>query len=670
MKSARIATPVFASLALLLLLLIPSAVCAGPVVYLDANGNLTAIDNPAAVDALSALKALAGGPQRGPTALGLTSAVPRGTTVLDFVIEGSAVVVNFSHRLTAQGLDEARAQAIFEQVKNTLWYYGVEGDLSVLANGIPFADYLPETAEVAPGAEALAPYANAIASLGGRSVFLSPGHGLFWNGSGWYTARPVYCSPLNQEDYHNLEMMRYLQAHLAADAATVKLARCTNLGQGASPYNGGEAWWHMGASYWLKNLGYPCSVYASSTGDCNLGSGGTETNDDIRARPLASDYDNTNIYISLHTNGLSGDCYGSGCPTGTITYYDCGTEHSSWCTVSQNLANSVHDSLISAIRTYYDGSWTDRGKANSNGAYGEIRIPDRAAILIELGFHDTCEKDAVYLRDNWFRSVSMWGIYNGICSYFGTAPTWGFYSSEVVSNTIPSTMAPGETKSVSVTMRNRGVLWNSARGYKLGAVGDSDPFTGTTRQLLSSEVEPSGTVTFTFNLTAPTTPGTYTTDWRMVREGVTWFGATCSKTITVSSPVVEVILDNAQAGFTASANWSTGTSSTDKYGADYRFRSTQAISDAATWAVTLPAAGSYQVYAWWPQGTNRSLTAPYIVYYSGGSQTINVNQQINGGKWNLLTTQSMAAGSNQVKLSCWTTLGKVVMADAVRWYKP
>ena len=264
----------------------------------------------------------------------------------------------------------------------------------------------------------------------------------------------------------------------------------------------------------------------------------------------------------------------------------------------------------------------------------------------------------------------MWGIYNGICSYFGTAPTWGFYSSEVVSNTIPSTMAPGETKSVSVTMRNRGVLWNSARGYKLGAVGDSDPFTGTTRQLLSSEVEPSGTVTFTFNLTAPTTPGTYTTDWRMVREGVTWFGATCSKTITVSSPVVEVILDNAQAGFTASANWSTGTSSTDKYGANYRFRSTQAISDAATWAVTLPAAGSYQVYAWWPQGTNRSLTAPYIVYYSGGSQTINVNQQINGGKWNLLTTQSMAAGSNQVRLSCWTTVGKVVMADAVRWYKP
>ena len=255
---------------------------------------------------------------------------------------------------------------------------------------------------------------------------------------------------------------------------------------------------------------------------------------------------------------------------------------------------------------------------------------------------------------------------------YGTTPTWGFYSSEVVSNTIPSTMTCNEVKSVSVTMRNRGVLWNSARAYKLGAVGDSDPFTTQTRVLLSSEVEPSGTYTFTFNLTAPSTPGTYTTDWRMVREAVTWFGATCSKNIVVSSESqpVEVILDNAQAGFTASASWSTGTMSTDKYGSNYRFRSTAATSDTATWAVTLPSAGSYQVYAWWPQGSNRSLTAPYIVYYNGGSQVVSVNQQINGGKWNLLTTKSMLAGSNQVKLSCWTTTGKVVMADAIRWYKP
>jgi len=650
-------------------LLLAAAACAGPVVYLDAYGKAVVLDIPQATDVTSALNALAGGPMRTLAAMGLTSAVPRGTTVVDFAVEDNTAIVNFSSRLTAGGLDEAKLQAIYDQVKYTLWYYGIEIDLAIYVNGVPIADFLPPTPAVTPRAEKTGAFVVSAAGLSGRSITLSPGHGWFWNGSGWYTQRPVYCAPLNQEDMHNLQMMRYLEKHLLADGATVQMVRCTNFSQGN--HSSGHPWWEMASSYWLQNQGYPCSVYGSSTG-CTLGSGSSEVNDDIRARPLASDYNNTNIYISLHTNGLSGDCYGAGCPTGTITYYDCSSEHASWCTVSQNLANAVHDSLINHIRSYYDSGWTNRGKANSNGAYGEIRIPDRAAILIELAFHDTCEKDAAYLRDNWFKSVSMYGIYNGICSYFGTTPAWGFYSSEVVSHTIPSTMTCGETKSVSITMRNRGVLWNSARGYKLGAVGDSDPFTGTTRHLLSSEVEPGGTVTFTFNLTAPSTPGSYTTDWRMVREGVTWFGATCSQTINVSSASqpVEVILDNAQPGFTASANWQTGTMSPDKYGSDYRFRSTQAISDTATWAVNLPSAGSYQVYAWWPQGTNRSLTAPYIVYYNGGTQTVHVNQQINGGRWNSLTTQSMLAGSNQVKLSCWTTTGSVVIADAIRWYKP
>jgi len=127
-----------------------------------------------------------------------------------------------------------------------------------------------------------------------------------------------------------------------------------------------------------------------------------------------------------------------------------------------------------------------------------------------------------------------------------------------------------------------------------------------------------------------------------------------------------IIVDNSDAGFSASANWSTGTMATDKYGINYRFRQTQATSDPATWAFNIPTADSYQVYAWWSAGTNRSTSAPYVVYYNGGSQTVTVNQQTNGGVFNSLGTFSLAAGSNQVKLSCWTTTGYVVIADAVR----
>ncbi len=128
-----------------------------------------------------------------------------------------------------------------------------------------------------------------------------------------------------------------------------------------------------------------------------------------------------------------------------------------------------------------------------------------------------------------------------------------------------------------------------------------------------------------------------------------------------------VIVDNSSANFSASANWSTGTSSTDKYGTDYRYRSTAAVSDSATWIGAITG-GTHSVYAWWPQGANRSATAPYIVYHGATSTTVNVNQQINGGKWNLLGTWTdFVSGNNTVKLSCWTTAGYVVMADAVKW---
>jgi N-acetylmuramoyl-L-alanine amidase len=116
-----------------------------------------------------------------------------------------------------------------------------------------------------------------------------------------------------------------------------------------------------------------------------------------------------------------------------------------------------------------------------------------------------------------------------------------------------------------------------------------------------------------------------------------------------------------------SAGWSTGSSATDKYGADYKFKATTAVSDPASWSISVSAGGSYNIYAWWPAGTNRSTTAPFIL---PNGATTSQNQQINGGKFNLLGTVSLAAGANTTKLSCWTTSGFVVVADAVRYVGP
>ena len=140
-----------------------------------------------------------------------------------------------------------------------------------------------------------------------------------------------------------------------------------------------------------------------------------------------------------------------------------------------------------------------------------------------------------------------------------------------------------------------------------------------------------------------------------------------SPSTTCENAGVTVTVDNNTSGFSASANWITATSATDKYGADYRYRTTTATSDQATWTGNLSTGGNYSVQAWWSQGANRSASAPYIVYHSGGSTTVNQNQQANGGKWNALGTFNMAGGNNDVKLSCWTTTGFVVIGDAVRW---
>lgn len=325
----------------------------------------------------------------------------------------------------------------------------------------------------------------------------------------------------------------------------------------------------------------------------------------------------------------------------------------------------------------------------------------------------------------------------------------------------PSSMAAGATATVWAEFNNTGTgHWTHSNTY----LGTSSPQDRDSAFCTSgnwanchrpSDVDQSDVANgqvgrFTFILTAPGTPGTYTEKFKLVQEGVTWFGPEITWTITVTgsdttAPSVPsgltataastsqinlswtastdnvgvtgykiyrngsyltsvtgtsysntglamgttysytvsaydaasnesaqsaakdettwIIVDNADAGFSASANWSTGTSSTDKYGTNYRFRSTAAISDQAVWAFTIPTTDNYEVYAWWSVGANRSTTAPYSV--NGGSG-IPKNQQANGGTWNSLGTFSMAAGSNNVKLSCWTTSGYVVIADAVR----
>jgi len=128
-----------------------------------------------------------------------------------------------------------------------------------------------------------------------------------------------------------------------------------------------------------------------------------------------------------------------------------------------------------------------------------------------------------------------------------------------------------------------------------------------------------------------------------------------------------VIADNGTGAWSASTNWFPGTSVAGYYGTNYHARATEAVSDQATWTVTLPATDSYRVDAWWTAAANRAASASYSVVHAGGTATVAKNQQANGGSWQTLGTWNFNAGSNQVRLSCWTTAGFFVIGDAVRF---
>jgi RHS repeat-associated protein len=63
--------------------------------------------------------------------------------------------------------------------------------------------------------------------------------------------------------------------------------------------------------------------------------------------------------------------------------------------------------------------------------------------------------------------------------------------------------------------------------------------------------------------------------------------------------------------------------------------------ETATWALNVSNTASYDVYASWTAHPNRASDAKYTIQHSNGSDTITVNQQLQGGQWNLLGTYTL-----------------------------
>jgi hypothetical protein len=88
-------------------------------------------------------------------------------------------------------------------------------------------------------------------------------------------------------------------------------------------------------------------------------------------------------------------------------------------------------------------------------------------------------------------------------------------------------------------------------------------------------------------------------------------------------------------------------------------------SNTAIWSFTVPQAGSHRLFAHWTSHDNRATDAQYTIVSDSGDSTVTVNQQLNGGIWNLLGTYDFIDGVEyEVRLT--DPAGVVEVGDAIK----
>jgi|GEM_PF-1678119 len=520
-------------LVLVSVLALPGICCGATInIFFQSGGVAYGALREAAVESpQAALDALMAGPNEFEKAQGVTTSIPSTWYIKSTQANGNYMDINIGGVAPGAHYSDVVLDQIIDQFGRTMSKFGLTArllfdgqSLSVLR--VPLPD---------PGHRTIATLQTTTGGkLAGKKICISPGHGYNWNGYSWALQRSVSCAPLTEEDLHNIDNATFLIHYLQAEGATIINVREIDKNRGNSPW--GLPWWKMGAASYLYDKGYPASVYAPLHNVIPGTPGIDQSDEDREVRPLACNYDNGDIYVAVHTNALNGDCVGTGCRSGMEMFYD-STKAGGNVSAAQTLANDCMSNSLSTITTYFGPYGCSRGCAAIDYPYAEVHYPTAPACLFEVAYHDTCDKDAIWLRDPLFTSAAMYGVYKGICQYYGLTPTYDPYSAEYVSDDIPDTVDQYETRTVHITFRNRGLAWTEDHQFRLGAVGDTDPFADI-RHTITGTVGPGDTYTFTFTMNFPK-PGEQTTDWRMTRDGVVWFGDTLTKVVNVRATVAD-----------------------------------------------------------------------------------------------------------------------------------
>jgi hypothetical protein len=123
------------------------------------------------------------------------------------------------------------------------------------------------------------------------------------------------------------------------------------------------------------------------------------------------------------------------------------------------------------------------------------------------------------------------------------------------------------------------------------------------------------------------------------------------------------VIDNGGPGTSYTGTW-TVSAGTGYYGAN----SVYAMSGSTyKWSFTPTLSGSYQVSMRWTVYSTRSTAVPVDITHSGGTARVTINQQLNGGKWNVLGRYSFTAGQSYTVTITSQPGPSSTCADAVKF---
>jgi hypothetical protein len=170
-----------------------------------------------------------------------------------------------------------------------------------------------------------------------------------------------------------------------------------------------------------------------------------------------------------------------------------------------------------------DAMWAslERGVPTLNGYSGQ-RPPGWSIAETNL----LIPADAQRVQD----AVSAWGRHAGfdasrVC-WVQAALDEGTPGAELVRQEVPARMVAGDVTTVKMVWRNTSTrTWRPRDGIRLGAPAGVGAPWGIHRARLPGAVAPGETALIEFQIRAPAEPGFYPFRWRMVHEGVEWFGA-------------------------------------------------------------------------------------------------------------------------------------------------